>query len=87
MTDFEVIRGAVDNIHYSVDLLESNVTEDECAKIRHELDYIEKQLDDFEPPEEDEITALIPENMSAGEVDSLKEVICNWRTEHGYSNC
>lgn len=86
MTDFENIRNAVENIRDHVDNLDCPATENECTDIRCELDDIENELDDFEPPEQDEITALVPENMSAGETDSLKETIMNWRTEHGYSN-
>lgn len=86
MTNFENIRNAVENIRDHVDNLDCPATENECTDIRCELDDIAAELDDFEPPEQDEISVLIPEGLSAGEVDSLKEAITNWRTEHGYSN-
>ena len=34
--------------------------------------------------DEDDLSELIPDDLSAGEADSLKETINNWRREHGY---
>ena len=86
MTDFTSIRQSVDNIRDSVENLDCPATEQHCTDIRSELDSIESELDDFEPDEADEFSELIPTNLSAGEADSLKEVIRKWRTDNGYSN-
>lgn len=86
MTDFKIIRNSLENIRAAAAALNCSALDDEYSDIMDECDNIENELDDFEPHEQDEITALVPEKMSAGEADSLKEAIMNWRTEHGYSN-
>ena len=86
MIDFTSIRHSIENIRDSVDTLYCPDTEQDCTDIRRELRRIESELDDFEPEEEDEFTELVPENLSAGEADSLKEVIKKWRTDNGYPN-
>lgn len=35
-------------------------------------------------PDESDLGELVPDNLSTGEADSLKETINNWRREHGY---
>lgn len=85
MTDFNNIRTSLDTIRDSVDRLDCPATEEECNDIRSELSDIDSELDQFEPEPYDEFTELIPDNLSAGEVDSLKEVIRKWRTDNGYT--
>lgn len=86
------IRNSLENIRDHVDNLDCTATESECTDIRCELDNISEELDNLyddiaDSASSDEFSALIPEGMSAGEADSLKEAITNWRAEHGYSNC
>lgn len=84
MTDFESIRQSVDNIRDSVDRLKCPSTEGDCDDILSEVSSIEYELDQFEPDEPNEFFTLIPENMSAGDADSLKQLILDWRKERGY---
>ena len=35
--------------------------------------------------DEGELGELIPENLSAGEADSLRNAVNDWREKHGYS--
>lgn len=35
-------------------------------------------------PDESDLGELVPDNLSTGEADSLKETINSWRREHGY---
>lgn len=91
MTNIENILTAVDNIRSCVYNLDCSATESECMNIRFELDdietevsNIEEELEAYEHAEQDEITVLIPDDISAGDAISLKETINNWRREHGY---
>lgn len=84
MTDFTAIRQSVDSIRDSVDNIKCPATEDDCSDILGELNNIEYELDQFEPDEPSEFVTLIPETMSAGDADSLKELILDWRKERGY---
>lgn len=84
MTDFYFIRQSVDSIRDSVDHLKCPSTEADCDDILGELNTIEYELDQFETDEVNEFVTLIPETMSAGDADSLKELILDWRKERGY---
>jgi hypothetical protein len=35
--------------------------------------------------DEGELGELVPENLSAGEADSLRDAVNDWREKHGYS--
>ena len=84
MTDITAIRQSVDSIRDSVDNIICPATEDDCSDILSELNNIEYELDQFEPDEPSEFVTLIPETTSAGDADSLKELILDWRKERGY---
>lgn len=84
MTDFYSIRQSVDSIRDSIDRFKCPATESDCDDILGELNTIEYELDQFEPDEPNEFFTLIPETMSVGDADSLKQLILDWRKERGY---
>lgn len=58
---------------------ETEACESEARDLSCELDTLNDDLYDNAA-----ILDFIPDELSAGEYDSLKEVLNKWRTEHGY---
>ena len=56
---------------------------DEVQSIQSDATELRGLVDDIEL-DENELGELVPENLSAGEYDSLKEVLNYWRTDNGY---
>ena len=91
MMDFEVIRNAVEDINDITDNLDCAATENECTNIRCNLREIERELDDFEPPEPDfpegyeRIHKLLPDanTLSEGEMEDLELALKGWRFRNG----
>lgn len=86
MTDFAAIRDSLESLTDSVERLDCPALECWCRDMKCDIRSIETELDQLEPDEADEFSELIPTNLSAGEADSLKELIRKWRTDNGYSN-
>lgn len=56
---------------------------DEVQSLQSDATELRCLVEDIELDDSD-LGELIPEDLSAGESDSLKEVLNKWRTENGY---
>lgn len=79
------------SISAAVEVIRSEIDEIRGAGLYSTADSIEGALSDITSAvdtdvedDDDEFTTLIPSNISAGDADELKDLILNWRKEHGY---
>lgn len=56
---------------------------DEVQSLQSDATELRGLVEDIEL-EDSDLGELIPEDLSAGEVESLKEAVNKWRTENGY---
>lgn len=84
MTDFRAIRDSLESLNDSVDRLDCPALECWCRDMKCDIQSIETELDQFEPDEPDEFSELIPAHLSAGEADSLRDAMNDWREKNGY---
>jgi archaellum component FlaC len=56
---------------------------DEVQSLQSDATELRGLVDDIEL-EDSDLGELIPEDLSAGEAESLKEAVNKWRTENGY---
>lgn len=59
---------------------EVEACQSEASDLSTELDGLNDSMDECD----DDILDYIPDNLSAGEYDSLKEALNKWRTDNGY---
>lgn len=59
---------------------ETEACESEALDLSNLLDKLNDDWDD----EKESVLEYIPDDLSAGEYDSLKEVLNKWRTDNGY---
>lgn len=77
----EVIRSEFDELASQGCTSSVDVIREACSDIDA---AVECDNDRDSEDESTEFTSLIPSDMSAGDADELKDVILNWRKEHGY---
>lgn len=79
------IDTAVEDIRCELEYTSNKGFDDEIRRHCRAIDNTLSEMRDalFEV-EDDPFLSMIPNEMSAGEADSLKETINNWRREHGY---
>lgn len=82
------IRAAVDAVRSEICGIRDSGLYNTADTIEGALDNIVSAVscdNDFDSQDEvAEFTSLIPETMSAGDADSLKQLILDWRKERGY---
>lgn len=84
--DLDRISELANSIEDHLDDLDSTSLSDlldEVQSLQSDATELRGLVDDIEL-EDSDLGELIPEDLSAGEAESLKEAVNKWRTENGY---
>ena len=57
---------------------------DAVQEVQGDATELRRLVEDIELDDESELGELIPENLSAGEADSLRDAVNDWREKNGY---
>lgn len=57
---------------------------DAVQEVQGDATELRRLVEDIELDDESELGELIPENLSAGEADSLRDTVNDWREKNGY---
>ena len=83
-------RARLDKIQSCIDDALSQLNElpseyDAVGYIRNDCEDIDFELSCLEDEDDmSEWTSMIPDNLSAGEADSLRDAVNDWRAKNGY---
>lgn len=84
-TELDSIQSSVDDILSQLGDLPSEY--DAVGYIRQDCEDINGSLSCLEDEDEDDTsdwTSMIPDNLSVGEADSLRDTLNEWRVKNGY---